>query len=132
VKKQIDDWGTGLGADPDRPAIKPAAKGDTRTALVYFFRDSLPSESMDRITSAINAPALMKGFAKLSERGFTNEQIRGMIMSFVKEISRRPLPVEVAPWRAFLANLDKYAKEPNVQEDTQPTSISIDPRLTEE
>jgi len=74
----------------------------------------------------------MKGFKNLSDKGFSNEQIRGMILAFVKDISRRALPVDVAPWRAFLANLDKYAKEMHVQEDDQPTTISIDPRLTEE
>jgi hypothetical protein len=72
---------------------------------------------------------MMKGFKKLTDRGFTNDQIREMILDFVKEITRRPLPIEVAPWRAFLANLDKYAKQQRTSNDIQPTATSIDPRL---
>lgn len=133
MKKLSDDWGVGLGEDPDKKEPAPKQiRQDSRGNLVYFFRDSLPTETMDRITAPVNGPALMKGFKKLTDKGFTTDQIRAMIMAFVKEITRRPLPVEVAPWRAFLANLDKYAKENYVKEDDQPTSISIDPRLTEE
>jgi hypothetical protein len=71
----------------------------------------------------------MKGFKRLTENGFTNDQIREMIKDFVKDITRRPLPVEVAPWRAFLANLDKYAKQQRTNNDVEPTTTSIDPRL---
>lgn len=130
MKKQSDDWGTGLGEDPDRQ--KPAPKQmrqDSRGSLLYFFRDSLPAETTLRITAPVNGPAMMKGFKKLTDRGFTNDQIREMILDFVKEITRRPLPIEVAPWRAFLANLDKYAKQQRTSNDIQPTATSIDPRL---
>ena len=133
MKNQSDDWGVGLGEDLDKKEVVPKQKKqDSRGSLVYFFRDNLPAETLERITAPVNGPALMKGFKKLSDKGFSNEQIRGMILAFVKDISRRALPIDVAPWRAFLANLDKYAKEMHVKEDDQPTSISIDPRLTEE
>lgn len=131
MKKQIDDWGTGLGADPDRQPEINVPKGNSRSALVYVFRDSMPTEAMDRITATVNAPALMKGFAKLTQRGFTHEQIHAMILAFAKDITRRPLPVEVAPWRAFLANLDKYAKDATKHEDIDSATPSIDPRLSE-
>jgi hypothetical protein len=130
MKKQFDDWGTGLGEDPDRKEPAPKQmRQDSRGSLVHFFRDSLPTENLMRITAPVNGPAMMKGFKKLADRGFTNEQIREMILDFVKEITRRPLPVEVAPWRAFLANLDKYAKQQRTIKDVEPTTTSIDPRL---
>jgi hypothetical protein len=130
MKHQSDDWGLGLGEDPDKP--EPATKQkrpETRGALLYFFRDSLPAEATLRLTAPVNGPAMMKGFKKLTDSGFTNNQIREMILDFVKDITRRPLPVEVAPWRAFLANLDKYAKQQRTHSDVEPTTTSIDPRL---
>lgn len=134
MKNQSDDWGVGLGEDTDKKEPAPKQKRqDSRGLLVYFFRDSLPAETLDRITAPVNGPALMKGFKKLTDKGFTTEQIREMILTFVKEITRRPLPVEVAPWRAFLANLDKYAKDGKHEEGSpESTAISIDPRLQEE
>ena len=130
MKHQSDDWGLGLGEDPDKKEPAPKQKrSDTRGALLYFFRDSLPAETTLRLTAPVNGPAMMKGFKKLTDSGFTNNQIREMILDFVKDITRRPLPVEVAPWRAFLANLDKYAKQQRTQSDVEPTTTSIDPRL---
>lgn len=130
MKKPTDDWGTALGEDPDRTET-PAPKKNTLASLVYFFQSNLPTESFDRIGAPVNGKALMFAFKKLVERGFTHDQIRDMIMAFVKEIARRPLPVHVAPWRGFIANMDKYAKEAHVKQVEEPTEPSVDPRLSE-
>jgi hypothetical protein len=130
MKKHSDDWGVGLGEDTDKKEPAPKQmRPESRGSLLQFFRDSLPAETTLRITAPINGPAMMKGFKRLTENGFTNDQIREMIKDFVKDITRRPLPVEVAPWRAFLANLDKYAKQQRTNNDVEPTTTSIDPRL---
>jgi hypothetical protein len=132
VKKAPDDWGSPLGADPDRKET-PAPKRGTLPALVYYFRDRLPEEAMDRIGAPVNAKALMVGFKKLIERGFTHEDIRAMIDTFVQDIARRPLPSHVAAWRGFLANMDKYAKDGKIREDdSRPPERQIDPRLLAE
>jgi hypothetical protein len=129
MKKTTDDWGSPLGADPDQKEA-PAPKKGSATALVYFFRDSLPVEPMNRIGAPVNAKALLATFKKLTSRGFTDEQIRAMILTFAKEIARKPLPVHVAPWRGFIANIDKYAKDVDVKQVDEPTESSVDPRLT--
>lgn len=128
MKKAPDDWGSPLGGDPDRKEEVAPKKG-TLPALVYYFRDCLPEESMDRIGAPVNARALMAGFKKLIDRGFTHEDIRAMIDSFVRDIARRPLPSHVAAWRGFLANLDKYAKDGKHDKDQRPSGLQIDPRL---
>lgn len=129
MKKPTDDWGSALGADPDRVET-PAPKKGSATALVYFFRDNMPEESMERIGASVNAKALLATFKKLTNRGFTDDQIRDMILAFAKEIARKPLPVHVAPWRGFIANIDKYAKDANVKQVEEATKPSVDPRLT--
>lgn len=134
VSRFPDDWGTAFGEDPDRkkaPAKTPKKKHDpdSRTALVMYFNQSLPTD-MRRIGANVNGPAMMKVFAGLTQRGFTASDIRGMIDVFVKTITRRPLPVHVAPWRGFIADIDRYAEQvkraPTREENDD---VEIDPRL---
>ena len=133
MKRQPDDWGSGLGSDPDRIEESAAPKKGSANALVYFFRDNLPDESMDRIGAPINAKALLVTFKKLTAKGFTHDDIRDMIMAFVKDITRRPLPPHVAPWRGFIANVDKYAKGIRKDEsDQEPSVPTVDKRLLNE
>jgi hypothetical protein len=131
MRTPTDDWGGGLGSDPEKksaPAVRPP-KENSRALLVYYFRDRMPEESMNRIGAPINAKALMSCFRKLVERGFTHDDIRAMIDVFAKEITRRPLPVHVAPWRGFIANIDKYAKGAKQDEKETATESTVDPRL---
>lgn len=107
-----DDWGTPLGGDPDKPTPTPKKKpkGDTLGGLVYYFSDALPVEAMSRIGSPVNALALVKGFKKLTDNGFTHDDIRGMIDTFASQLRAKPLKPDVLAWRAFLANLDSLAQ----------------------
>ena len=130
-----DDWGTPLGADPDRreePAKKKPRK-DTLSGLVYYFRDGLPIEAMNRIGSPVNGPAMIKGFKKLQEQGFTPDDIRGMIDTFVSKLRTKPLRPDVLAWRAFLADLDSLAQS---QRSLNPTETygtwGTDSRLLED
>ncbi|NBS70422.1 hypothetical protein EBT31_16145 [bacterium] len=127
MKKPVDDWGTPLGADPEAepPTVK---KGDSLVALVDYFRSLLPTDAWGRINSPVNAPALMAGLKRLREAGHTPEQIRGMMVSFIANIKRTPLPVGVAPWRGFLANLDSLANSVVTQEADY-DDIELDGRL---
>lgn len=129
-----DEWGTALGEDPDKkktPEKKPKKKydPDSRTALVMYFNDAIPTD-MRRIGANVNGPAMMKSFAGLQSIGFTASDIRGMIDAFVKAITRKPLPVHIAPWRAFLADIDRYADQvrraPTREENDD---VEVDPRL---
>lgn len=129
-----DEWGTALGEDPDKPQTpkqRPKKKydPDSRTALVLYFNQKIPT-NMKRIGANVNGPVMMKSFANLAQRGFTPSDIRGMIDAFVKTITRKPLPVHIAPWRAFLADIDKYADQvrraPTREENDD---VEIDPRL---
>lgn len=129
MRRPSDDWGGGLGADPERVEERPTPREGSLGNLVYFFRNNMPVESMDRIGASINAKALMAAFRKLVDRGFTHEEIRVMILMFAKEITRRPLPVHVAPWRGFIANLDKYAKGAKKNEKDESNEPTVDPRL---
>lgn len=108
MKKQADDWGTPIGSDPEAEA-PTVRKGDSLVALVDYFRSLLPTDAWGRLNSPVNAPALMAGLKRMREAGHTPEQIRGMMVSFIANIKRTPLPAGVAPWRGFLANLDSLA-----------------------
>lgn len=135
VSRFPDDWGRPLNQDPDRveppaPAKKKKTYNpDSRTGLVMYFHQNIPV-SMNRVGANVNGPAMMKAFGKLEEKGFTASDIRGMIDAFVRTTTRRPLPVSVAPWRAFLADIDRYADEvrraPTKEENHD---VEIDPRL---
>ena len=108
-----DDWGTPLGSDGDRPQEEPRKKNTRRnsvTSLVYYFSTAMPVESMNRIGAPVNGPALMKGFKKLLEKGFTHDEVRGMIDTFASKVRAKPLKPEVLPWRAFLGDLDNLAQ----------------------
>lgn len=127
-----DDWGRGLGEDPDRPK-SPAPKKGSRLALVNFFRDSVPADYALRLNSSTNGKALMKCFATLVAHGYTDDDIRQMILRYMQEISRRPLPMDVAPWRGFIANLDKLANQIDngIREDST-SETTTDRRLLRE
>lgn len=103
-----DDWGTALGSDPegDSPKPQPKTKRDTPTNLINYFSDLLPKDAWGKLNSPVNAPALMTGIKKLRDNGHSNDDIRSMMRTYISDISRKPLPNGVAPWRGFLANLD--------------------------
>jgi len=127
-----DDWGRGLGEDPDRPK-SPAPKKGYRLALVNFFRDSVPADYALRLNSSTNGKALMKCFATLVAHGYTDDDIRQMILQYMQEISRRPLPMDVAPWRGFIANLDKLANQiDNGTSEDSTSETTTDRRLLRE
>jgi hypothetical protein len=68
---------------------------------------------------------MSKGLKKLRAAEYTPDQIRVMMDMFVADIKRKPLADGVAPWRAFLANLDALAKrattykEPDSYDDVE-------------
>lgn len=131
-----DDWGTPLGSDPEtppKPEPKKKPRKDSITSLVYYFSSAMPAESMKRIGSPVNGPALMKGFKKLIEEGFTHDDIRGMIDTFASKLRTKPLKPDVLPWRAFLGDIDALAhsfRTTNPSEDYG--NWGIDPRLMED
>lgn len=136
-KQQHDDWGTPLGGDPDSqkekttPNKKPAK--DSLTGLVYYFSNAMPVEAMTRIGAPVNGPALMKGFKKLVEAGFTHSDIRGMIDTFASKLRAKPLKPELLAWRVFLGDLDSLAQSfrtSNPNEDYG--KWGLDPRLMED
>ena len=110
-----DDWGTAMGDDPenpkptkDSPKKKRQHDPDSRTGLVLYFNQNIPVD-MKRIGANVNGPVMLKYFKILHDKDFTSAQIRGMIDLFVQSITRRPLPSHIAPWRAFISDIDKYA-----------------------
>jgi hypothetical protein len=129
-----DDWGSALGEDgPKPPAPKKKPKQESLTGLVYHFSNSLPVESMNRLSSPVNGPAMMKAFKKLLAEGFTHGEIRGMIDDFSSRLKAKPLKPEVLPWRAFLGDLDSLAsaqRTANPQEDYG--TWGVDSRLLED
>lgn len=132
-----DDWGTAIGSDPDSPKETPAPKKkahqDSLTGLVYYFSSAIPVEAMARIGAPVNGPALMKGFKKLVEAGFTHDDIRGMIDTFVSKLRAKPLKPELLAWRVFLGDLDALAQSFRT---TNPNEAygkwGLDPRLMED
>lgn len=128
-----DDWGRGLGEDPDQKRSTSAPKKGSRTALVRFFDANVPADYALRLNAPTNGKALMKAFATLVAHGYTDDEIRQMILRYMQDISRRPLPSHVSPWRGFIANLDRLAKEIEAQPQEETTSEAIvDPRLFSE
>lgn len=133
MRKPTDEWGPALGEDPDKPTAPQEKRRpkdpNSRAALVNHFNASIPV-NMDRIGPNVNGPAMMQLFKKLDDKGFTAENIRGMINAFVVNITRRPLPTHVAPWRAFISDIDKYAEQikraPTTEENHE---VEIDHRL---
>lgn len=133
MRKPTDEWGPALGEDPDKPTAPQEKRRpkdpNSRAALVNHFNSSIPV-NMDRIGPNVNGPAMMQLFKKLDDKGFTAENIRGMINAFVVNITRRPLPTHVAPWRAFISDIDKYAEQikraPTTEENHE---VEIDHRL---
>jgi hypothetical protein len=126
-----DDWGKPLGSDPDAPAPvakKKPARQETLTSLIYYFNDILPQDVWGNLNSPVNAKALLVGLRKLKNAGHSIADIKSMMNSFVAGLQVKPLPVGVAPWRGFLANLDALAskvqatslKEPDTYDDLQP------------
>lgn len=113
-----DDWTPSFGADESAPKVPTPQKGDSVPALVRYFRDNLPADSWGTLNSPVNAPALSAGISKLKKAGYTADQIRGMMKVFFQRISQKPLPVGIAPWRGFLANLDDLASRATVKEES--------------
>ena len=125
-----DDWGTPLGADPDpAPKGKPVKKG-TVAELVGYFTDNLPRDYYGRLNAPVNGGALTTGIKKLLTAGKTPDEIREMMRTFLVEIHRKPLPVHVAPWRGFLANLDRLANQPAPQKAQDYDNIKVDQRFS--
>lgn len=130
-----DDWGTAIGADPEAVTGAPpkrrrkAPDPDTLTGLVLHFASLIPPD-LNRIGANVNGPAMMKCFGGLTSKGFTYNEIREMMHAFIKDISRKKLPPHIAPWRAFLADIDKYAhavRRAPTQEGN--SEVEIDDRL---
>jgi hypothetical protein len=130
-RQQPDDWGTAIGSDPDKVSDTPKKKPrqDSLTGLINYFRDLLPRDAWGSLNSPVNAPAMMNGLKKLQSAGHTPEDIRGMMQVFVVGMSRKPLPVGVAPWRAFLANLDSLSNQVTSTENTSYDDLEDDRRL---
>jgi hypothetical protein len=130
-----DDWGKSWGEDPDakkEPAKKKTARKDTLMGLVIHFSELLPKDAWGKLNSPVNAKAMSVGLKKLQGAGFTPDQIRGMMTTFVLDIQRKPLAVGIAPWRAFLANLDSLASQATATSNQEPDSyddLQTDNRL---
>lgn len=131
-KQPADDWGVAIGADPDGPAPvakRKPARQDNLTSLIYYFNDMLPRDVWGKLNSPVNPRAMMVGLKKLKEAGHSVPDIRAMMDSFLLEISRKPLPNGVAPWRGFLANLDRLSNQVPSTETSTYDDIEVDRRL---
>lgn len=131
-KQPSDDWGATLGADPDRPTTKASrnpAKKESLSSLIYYFNDMLPRDVWGKLNSPVNPRAMMVGLKKLQEAGHSISDIRSMMDSFLSEISRKPLPIGVAPWRGFLANLDRLSNQVPSTETSTYDDLEVDRRL---
>lgn len=133
---QEDDWGTPLGADPETTAGNPPPRKnprqDTLSGLVGYFATILPVDAWGKLNAPVNGKALMVGVKKLRAAGKSPEDIRGMMKAFVDEIVRKPLPLGVAPWRAFLANLDKLSHTSAPATESTYEDLQVDVRLLPE
>lgn len=107
-----DDWGPAFGEDPEakKEPPKKTPRKDTLFGMVTYFSELLPKDAWGRLNSPVNFPAMSKGLKKVREAGHTPEHIRSMMELFIADINQKPLTEGVAPWRAFLANLDALAK----------------------
>lgn len=129
-----DDWGKAWGEDSEKVTTPPVKKSrkDSLMGLVIYFSELLPKDSWGKLNSPVNAKAMVVGLKKLQGAGFTPDQIRGMIDIFMVDIQRKPLSVGIAPWRAFLANLDSLASRvtaTNLKEPDSYDDLSTDTRL---
>ncbi len=131
-KQPADDWGTALGSDPDAPAPvgkRNPAKKESLSSLIYYFNDMLPRDLWGKLNSPVNPRAMMVGLKKLQDAGHSIADIRSMMDSFLSEISRKPLPIGVAPWRGFLANLDRLSNQVPSTETSTYDDLEVDRRL---
>lgn len=127
-----DGWGTPLGSDPEKvvtPRQKKTPRKDSVMGLTFYFADLLPKDSWGSLNSPVNHKALGVGVSKLIKAGNTPDQIRGMMESFIANIKRKPLPVGVAPWRGFLANLDSLASKATITKEQTYEDVEVDPRI---
>lgn len=113
-----DDWGPAFGADDPAPKPPKPQKADSTPGLVQYFKDHLPVDAWGTLNAPVNASALSVGISKLKKAGYSPEQIRGMMDTYLQRISQKPLPVGIAPWRGFLANLDSLATTATSKEDS--------------
>ena len=122
-----DDWGPAFGEDPEakKDPPKKTERKDSLFGLTTYFSELLPRDAWGKLNSPVNFPAMSKGLKKLRNAGYTPDQIRGMMELFIADIKRKPLTEGIAPWRAFLANLDSLAsrattyKKPDNYDDVQ-------------
>ena len=131
-RQPSDDWGTALGSDPDKSTQttkrKPAKK-ESLSSLIYYFNDMLPRDVWGKLNSPVNPKAMMVGLQKLQDAGHSILDIRSMMDVFLMEISHKPLPVGVAPWRGFLANLDRLSNHVPSAEISTYDDLTVDRRL---
>ncbi len=107
-----DDWGKPLGQDPDdvQQSSKKKPRGkDTAYGLIQFFIDNLPANSWGDLNSPVNGKAMASAISKAKKSGYSADTIREMMRVYLIEIRVTPLPNGVAPWRGFLASLDRLA-----------------------
>lgn len=137
TSRHHDDWGNAIGSDPDSPkevaVPKKKPRQDSLTGLVYYFSNAMPIETMARIGAPVNGPALIKGFKKLVEAGFTHADIRGMIDTFASKLRTKPLKPELLAWRVFLGDLDALAQSFRTSNPNEEYGKwGLDPRLMED
>jgi hypothetical protein len=128
----MDDWGRPIGSDPDEvvtPRPKKVSRQDSTMGLSQYFSDLLPRDAWGSLNSPVNHKALSVGISKLRKAGKTPEEIRGMMETFIANIKRTPLPMGVAPWRGFLANLDSLASKATTRKEQSYDDIDVDPRI---
>lgn len=126
-----EDWGPSFGGDPEPVEKTPPTVKDNPSSHLSYFRSRLPMDAWGKLNSPVNGPALMAGFKKLRDNGYTGTQIRGMIDTFIADIERKPLPQGVSPWRGFLANLDSLAgRSSATQASDSYDDIEVDRRLS--
>lgn len=113
-----DDWGPAFGEDPEakKEPPKKTPRKDTLFGMTTYFSELLPRDAWGKLNSPVNFPAMSKGLKKLRDAGYTTDQIRSMMELFIVDIKRKPLTEGIAPWRAFLANLDALATRATSQQ----------------
>lgn len=103
-----DDWGKPLGADEGKSMTnKMSTKTkNTTMALVYHFNKSI----VYPMSTEVNALALSKTFKTLRENGVSYDDMHKMVDRFFYELSKKPLPKDVAVWAAFIKRKDDLLK----------------------
>lgn len=128
-----DDWGPTLGADPEKSPeeliSQKKPRKETLSSLIYYFNDMLPRDAWGKLNSPVNPKAMMVGLKKLQDAGRSLSDIRSMMDSFMVDISRKPLPTGIAPWRGFLANLDRLSNQVQSVETSTYDDLEVDRRL---